>query len=78
MPQEPPEPDERGFVFTEADFARRYGGGEGAADPAAPRPAPAAGRAHGGGNSFMRARRRRLAASASPSQSGPASPIRLF
>jgi hypothetical protein len=64
--------EENGFTFTDQDFERRY-----AAEGEAP-PTPSAGsrsrttvqrakslaaRIHGGGNSFMRARRRRLLAS---------------
>ncbi len=63
-----PDQQETGFAFTDEDFGRRY-----SPDPlppaqssAAPATAPPAirpaRRLHGGGNSFMRARRRRLAA----------------
>ena len=58
-----------GFAFTDEDYARRYFPGKSSAaplptspvvvPPSAKRPA----RLHGGGNSFMRARRRRLAVS---------------
>jgi hypothetical protein len=58
---------EIGFTFTDEDFNRRYSPEK--FRPAAPAPSappvqsPAAGpRLHGGANSFMRARRRRLAA----------------
>jgi len=63
---------EEGFTFTDQDFERRYSPEEEipsvaeAGNPSAP-PAqqgkPVAARIHGGGNSFMRARRRRLASS---------------
>lgn len=61
--------EEPAFAFTDEDFARRYfpgqpSAGVRSAKPAAsPASAKPAGRLHGGGNSFMRARRRRLAAS---------------
>jgi hypothetical protein len=60
--------EETGFAFTDEDYARRYSGEKSTAGPtpAAPASQPARpGRLHGGGNSFMRARRRRLAAAAS-------------
>ena len=67
MSDAPPDREETGFAFTEEDYTRRYSPEKA---PAAPRPPnaapPAAGRTrlHGGGNSFIGARRRRLAASA--------------
>lgn len=62
MPEELPDQEEAGFVFTDEDYARRYSPRSTAAS-SAPQPAKAAPtRLHGGGNSFMRARRRRLAA----------------
>jgi hypothetical protein len=61
--------EEPGFAFTDEDYARRYFPGKSAAAsrPTNPTASAAAsqrpdGRLHGGGNSFMRARRRRLAA----------------
>jgi hypothetical protein len=68
MSEAPFEQEETGFAFTDEDYARRYSGEKSAAGPAPAAPAsqPARhGRLHGGGNSFMRARRRRLAAAAS-------------
>jgi hypothetical protein len=62
---------EVGFAFTDEDYARRYAGGKASvakadALPAAPPQAPSRpARPHGGGNSFMRSRRRRVAASKS-------------
>lgn len=63
--------DDDGFTFTDEDFARRYetaqpvrhppaatGSSAAASEPADPVARPI----HGGGNSFMRARRRRRAA----------------
>jgi hypothetical protein len=65
--------NEVGFTFTDEDYARRYSPRKASAavQPANPTPSgPAsenhAGGLHGGGNSFMRARRRRLAASQIP------------
>jgi hypothetical protein len=61
--------EEPAFAFTDEDYARRYFPGRSSAavrsakPPASPASAKPAGRLHGGGNSFMRARRRRLAAS---------------
>jgi hypothetical protein len=64
--------EEAGFAFTDEDYARRYSPDKprAAAAPAAPAPQPAPQPAkrialHGGGNSFMRARRRRLSTSGS-------------
>lgn len=66
MPEPTCDPQDAGFAFTDEDFARRYASGAPptASDtPCARRTtAPAPGR-HGGGNSFMRALRRRRAAS---------------
>lgn len=70
MPADTSGCDEAGFAFTDDDFARRYAAERaaprvsGPADPARPPiPAnPASRSIHGGGNSYMRARRRRLAA----------------
>ncbi|MGH7064249.1 MAG: hypothetical protein ACREET_09235 [Stellaceae bacterium] len=70
MPADTSGCDEAGFAFTDDDFARRYAAERaaprisGPADPAMPPiPATTASRPiHGGGNSYMRARRRRLAA----------------
>lgn len=65
MPNEMRDQDQRGFRFTDEDFARRYAGDDGAPEALDPAPlpgAPAGPRVHGGGNAFMRARRRRLAA----------------
>ncbi len=60
---------ETGFVFTDEDYTRRYARDESAtASPPAGSAVSVAKRApriHGGGNSFMRARRRRIAASSS-------------
>lgn len=59
---------ETGFAFTDEDYTRRYLPEKSAAatGPAsAPQSAGRVTRLHGGGNSFMRARRRRLAASGS-------------
>ncbi len=70
MPADTSGCDETGFAFTDDDFARRYAaeraapGVSGPGDlPMPPIPAKAASSPiHGGGNSYMRARRRRLAA----------------
>ncbi len=71
MPADTSGCDEAGFAFTDDDFARRYAAERaapprisGPADlPRPPIPATAASSPiHGGGNSYMRARRRRLAA----------------
>jgi hypothetical protein len=61
--------EETGFAFTDEDYTRRYSPNESAASaPASPAAQPAKHtRPQGGGNSVMRARRRRLAASASAS-----------
>jgi hypothetical protein len=67
MSEAPPDREETGFAFTEEDYTRRYSPEKAPVASAPASVAPqAAGRArlHGGGNSFMRARRR-LAASAS-------------
>jgi hypothetical protein len=64
MPEETRDRERRGFMFTDEDFARRYCGEEEAADaidPTAPQSNPTRARIRGGGNTFMRARRRRLA-----------------
>jgi hypothetical protein len=61
--------EEPGFTFTDEDYARRYFPGQSSAavrsakSVASAASAKHAGPLHGGGNSFMRARRRRLAAS---------------
>lgn len=61
--------EEPGFAFTDEDYTRRYSSGR-SAHPVAPATAPPGrhqpARLHGGGNSFMRARRRRLAAASEP------------
>jgi hypothetical protein len=62
--------DGRAFAFTDEDFARRYSAERPSRPvaPAGPAPMPTPTRTmplHGGGNSFMRAKRRRLAASPS-------------
>jgi hypothetical protein len=55
-----------GFAFTDEDFRRRYDAEDRGVDRphSSPLPSPTSGpsRLHGGGNSYMRARRRRLAA----------------
>jgi hypothetical protein len=61
---------ETGFAFTDEDYTRRYlpeksAAATDAASASAPQSAGQVTRLHGGGNSFMRARRRRLAASGS-------------
>jgi hypothetical protein len=63
MPDQTRDQDQRGFMFTDEDFARRYAGEDGGPEPLDPAPPAAGPRLHGGGNAFMRARRRRLAAS---------------
>jgi len=67
MPEAKFDQEETGFAFTDEDFERRYSPDK---LPLVSPPRPSAGRSakqpsgiHGGGNSFMRARRRRLAAS---------------
>ncbi|HEY1301186.1 MAG TPA: hypothetical protein VGF07_11865 [Stellaceae bacterium] len=69
MPAETTGRDKDGFAFTDEDFTRRYTTGDGGRrvvpdlPHAPPVPAkPAAHPTHGGGNSYMRARRRRMAA----------------
>lgn len=64
MPEQTRERGHDRLVFTDEDFNRRYSGEEaaaGAADPADRQAKPAGRRIHGGGNAFMRARRRRAA-----------------
>ncbi|HEU0156223.1 MAG TPA: hypothetical protein VFQ82_09145 [Stellaceae bacterium] len=70
MPAETSGPDSDGFAFTDEDFARRYATGDGSRQFAGSRDLPPAPSIptktgprpiHGGGNSFMRARRRRAA-----------------
>jgi hypothetical protein len=54
-----------GFAFTDEDYTRRYSpdtSPRAAPSTTTPRAPSRTGRVHGGGNSFMRARRRRLAA----------------
>ena len=68
MPEPVDREEQPGFAFTEDDFRRRYAGEEQSLDgPRASSPsAHGASRSgvHGGGNSYMRALRRRLAAAA--------------
>ena len=67
MSEAPPDREETGFAFTEEDYTRRYSPEKAPVASAPVSVAPQAvgrTRPHGGGNSFMRARRRRLAASA--------------
>jgi hypothetical protein len=69
MPAETTGRDEDGFAFTEEDFTRRYATGDGGRRMAPDQPReppvpakPVASPIHGGGNSYMRARLRRMAA----------------
>jgi len=68
MSETTPDQEEHGFAFTDEDYDRRYSLQKRLeANPAIPSPPaakPSSG-LHGGGNSFMRARRRRLAAAGS-------------
>jgi hypothetical protein len=57
--------EETGFAFTEEELERRYSADKLPLDSPHWPPANQPTRIHGGGNSFMRARRRRLAASGS-------------
>jgi hypothetical protein len=60
--------DERGFIFSDEDFGRRYFPQQKTGNPsrsANGQDKTNIARIHGGGNSFMRALRRRLAAAAS-------------
>ena len=69
MPEPICEPQDAGFAFTDEDFARRYSSeassaaGDTPANGIPTTASPGPGR-RGGGNSFMRALRRRRAASA--------------
>jgi hypothetical protein len=74
MSEETFDHEEDGFTFSDEDFGRRYFSEQRPPSPAdvkhLSRPVnqqanPSSARIHGGGNSFMRALRRRLAAAAS-------------
>jgi hypothetical protein len=64
MSEETFDREEDGFTFSDEDFGRRYFS-EQKSRPADQQAKPNTARIHGGGNSFMRALRRRLAAAAS-------------
>jgi hypothetical protein len=65
MSEETFDREEDGFTFSDEDFGRRYFPEQKPPSVAGVSSPPRTARIHGGGNSFMRALRRRLAAAAS-------------
>jgi hypothetical protein len=65
MSEETFDREEDGFTFSDEDFGRRYFPEQKSPAAAGVSSPPRTGRTHGGGNSFVRALRRRLAAAGS-------------